>query len=67
MNAQVMPCGCVKGVRLCREGQQLHDDMMAKWRALQHLPPDDKRWAPYDEARDRLDIHLGNEPIGCTR
>lgn len=62
-----LPCGCITGRFLCREGQRLHDEMMTTWRAARDLSPDDHRWAPYDEARDQFDKHMGNEPVGCTR
>jgi hypothetical protein len=60
-------CNCVKGSRLCPEAQALYARIDALWRELQGVPIDDHRWAPYDEARDEFDIHLGNEPVGHTR
>lgn len=61
-----LPCGCSSN-RYCPEGKRLNDAVMQAWRELQHLPPDDPRWQPYDDARDKFDIHMGNQPVGCRR
>ncbi len=64
---ELLPCGCIKGVRLCPEGQRLDAEKVRIWRELRDIPTDDHRWAPYDAAVEKLDLHLGNQPVGCTR